>query len=196
MLDKEPLSFPSRNRLTYDPGIPDRQLWAIGMVIVQWSMTEYFIEMNTRHLIGDDQGVIEEYKKVRNFQQGLAFWKTQLELKSQDPFRTHLLNLIPRIQALSSQRDDVAHRLWGGGLEGASRRAEGLPTTDAGLMPNPGEKSKATEGLIPFTWRADFQRLRRMATEISELNRDLLLSLTLPNAAHGHADTGGQVGPR
>ena len=195
MLDQEPLSFPSRNRFVYDPGISDRQLWAIGMVVVQWSMTEWFIDMSIRNLIGADQGALEEYEKVRNFQQSVAFWKAQLDLRSQDPFRSNVLFLIPRVQALNSQRDEVIHRLWGGGMEANSPSAAGLETTDAGLMPNAGEKlkTKAKDGLIPFTWNATFSRLRRMATEMATLNRDLLASSFLPNAAHGYVDTGGQV---
>jgi hypothetical protein len=190
MLDKEPLAFPSRNRFVYDPGIPDRQLWAIGMVVVQWSMTEWFMDMSIRNLIGPDQYVLEKYKKVRNFQQSVVFWKTQLELRSQDPFRSHMLSLIPRVQALSSQRDEVVHRMWGGGMEANSPSAAGLETADAGLMPNAGErlKTNAKDGPIPFTWNATFSRLRRMAADMATLNRDLLASSFLPNAAHGYVD--------
>ena len=190
MLDEAPLSFPSRNRFVYDPGIPDRQLWAIGMIVVQWSMTEWFIDMSTRNLMGNDPGVIDEYRKIRGFQQNVAFWKTQIEMKTQEPYRSYMLRLVPRVQALNSQRDEVVHRLWGGGMEGNSPSAGGLETTGAGMMPNPGEKlkTKAQQGPIPFSWNADFSRLRRMATEIATLNRDLLMGTTQFNAAHGYVD--------
>ena len=36
----EPFIYPFRHPFPFDPGIPNRQLWAIGMVVVQWSMTE------------------------------------------------------------------------------------------------------------------------------------------------------------
>ncbi len=52
MLDKEPLSFPSRNRFNYNPGVPDRQLWTIGMVVVQWGMTETIIQNQIQVFIG------------------------------------------------------------------------------------------------------------------------------------------------
>jgi len=186
MLDKEQLSFPSRNRFVYDPGISDRQLWAIGMVVVQWSMTEWFIDMSIRNLIAGDQSLIKEYEKVRKFQSVVAFWKTQLELKTNEPFRAHMLALVPRVQALSSQRDEVVHRMWGGGMEANSPSATVLESADAGLMPHAGEKTKASaqEGPIPFTWKADFQRLRRMAAEMAALNQDLLSSSFLPGTAH------------
>jgi hypothetical protein len=197
MLDKDPLSFPSRDRFVYDPGIPDRQLWAIGMVVVQWSMTEWFIDLSIRNLVGANQRVLDEFKKVRNFQQTLVFWKTQIELKGEEPFRSNTLSLIPRIQALSSQRDEVIHRMWGGGMEANSPSAQGLPTSDAGLMPNADEKLKtnAKEGPIPFTWNATFSRLRRMATDMADLNRDLLQAAIMAGPPHGYVDIGNQVGP-
>jgi hypothetical protein len=194
MLEKEPLSFPSRTRFTYSPGISDRQLWAIGMVVVQWSMTEYLIDIDARKLIGNDKENLAEYQRQRNFQQLLGFWRAQIEAKRGEPLRTQLIGIIPRIQALSSQRDEVVHRLWGGGLESTSWEAGGAgPTTDAGLMPNLDEKMKRTEGLIPFTWHATFARIRRMAIEISTLNRDMLVLLMLPPAAspRGDAEAGG-----
>src|ERR1700730_5751026 len=115
MLDNEPLSYPSRNRYVMDPGIPNRQLWAIGMIVVQWSNAEWFIDMSTHHLMGDDKALLQEYKNLRNFKQSLAFWATLVERKTDDPYRSYMLAIVSRIQALSSQRDEVIHRLWAGG---------------------------------------------------------------------------------
>jgi hypothetical protein len=181
VLDKEPLSFPSRTRFTYNPGVSDRQLWALGMIVVQWSMTEQLIDMNARKLVGDDGDLLAEYNRQRRFQNVLAFWRTQIELKCSDPQRSQLQAIIPRIQALSSQRDEVVHRMWGGGYESMSSEPGPLtPSTDGGLMPKAGEKLRKTEGLIPFTWHATFSTLRRIAREMAELNKDLLVIIMLP----------------
>ena len=186
-----PLVFPSRNKYAYDPAVSNRQLWAIGMIVVQWSMTEWFIDMNTRNLIGNDQDVLDEFKKQRNFQNRLDFWQAQIGLKAKEPHRSKLLSLIPRIQSLNTQRDEVVHRLWAGGMEGSSPSSAGLESNDAGLMPKPGEKlkTKASEGPIPFTWNATFPRLRRMATEMADLNRDLLQASVMAGPPHGYVDT-------
>ena len=120
MLDNEPLSYPSRHRYVMDPGIPNRQLWAIGMIVVQWSNIEWFIDMSTHQLVGDDKALLQEYKNLRNFKQSLAFWATLVERNTEDPYRSYMLAIIPRVQALSSQRDEVIHRLWGGGMEAES----------------------------------------------------------------------------
>lgn len=195
MLDKEPLYFPSRHRFAYDPGIPDKQLWAIGMIVVQWSMTEWFIDVSARQLIIGDDKARDEYAKRRNFQQRLDFWQVRVEQKTSEPWRSIALSYVSRVQALNSQRDDVVHRLWGGGMETNSPSSAGLETADAGMLPQPGEKfkSKSSDGLIPLKWNASFVRLRRMATEMATLNRDLLALAFLPGAPHGHVDRGGQI---
>lgn len=177
MLDQEPLNFPfrTRDRYPYDPGVSDRQLWAIGMIVVQWSATESFIESNTRNLIRGDDAAIDQYERLKGFKNALAFWKSQLEARGKEPSKTQLLNLFPRIQMLSSQRDHVVHKLWGGGMEQQSPNSEGHETTDAGMLLDQGTPIKGKGPLIPFAWHADFQRLRKMAGEMAALNRDLLL---------------------
>src|SRR5260370_38461943 len=125
MLDKEPLWYPSRNQFPTQPGVPDKQLWAIGMVVVQWSQIEWFMDMSTRQLIGDDQAVLAEYEKVRGFQLKLAFWKIQLELKGKDPARSNFLALVPRMQPLIIQQYVVILARWRGGMHGATLAAAG-----------------------------------------------------------------------
>jgi len=198
MLDNQPLSYPSRHRYVMDPGIPNRQLWAIGMIVVQWSNAEWFIDMSTHHLVGKDEELLGQYKKLRGFKQSLAFWVRLIELKTNDPYRCYILSLVPRIQNLNTQRDEVIHRLWGGGMESESPSAIGMETSDAGLLPNPGEKhhSKVRDGLIPFTWNATFDRLRRLATDLAYLNRDLFQSIMTDGSPHGFVDTNGQVTSR
>jgi hypothetical protein len=190
MLDKEPFVYPFRTPQNYpfDPGVSDRQLWAIGMIVVQWSMTETIIEDNTRKLIDGDASLLAEHTKLRGFQQRLAFWQTQTELKAQDSIKSRVLALVPTIQALNSQRDEVVHRLWGGGLESTSWGAGGeTPTTDAGMLPKANENIRSTGA--PMRWRATFPRLRRMAQEMATLNRDLFQILLLP-PTHGNVDVG------
>lgn len=184
MLDKEPLVFPSRapQQFPFEPGVPDRQLWAIGMIVVQWSMTETIVDDSIHALIAGDAKLMEEFRTRRNFQQKLVLWQTLLELRAIEPLRTNVAALMPILQALNSQRDDVVHRCWGGGLEETAMRASmeehPLPTTDAGMMPKITEKLPDTNK-APMRWLADFQRLRRMAREMAALNSRLFLVIFL-----------------
>ncbi len=181
MLDREPFIYPARapHKFPFDPGVPNKQLWAIGMIVVQWSMTEMIIESNSLLLIAGDADLLKEYRMRRNFQQRLVLWETLLELRGEEPAKSTARALIPTIQALSSQRDEVVHRSWGGGMEGDAWSSGGRgPTTDGGMMPKFGDKSPPDRA--PMKWHATFLRLKRMAQEMATLNRDLMVVLFDP----------------
>jgi hypothetical protein len=183
MMDNEPLVFPTRNSLRFDPAIPNRQVWAVGMIVVQWAALEVFIDTHIRKLVGGDKQVMEICGRIRGFQQLSDFWREQIEMKTADPERSRLLEMVMRAKNYSSQRDDVVHRLWGGGMDETSSAASGLPSHDGALMAKSGEqfKSSAKPGQMPFKWRASFQRLRQLAREIAALNRDLMFTLSPPH---------------
>jgi hypothetical protein len=185
MLDKEPLWFPSRNRFNYNPGVPDRQLWAIGMVAVQWSMTETLVEQQIQNFIRNDPALLEQYKKVRSFRSTLDFFQTQIELKAQEPLRSLAFAFVERIRNLSSQRHEIMHRVWGGGMqEGSGNNPESHPTTDAALLRQPGDKPKKTkseDGRANLHWRLTFSGIRKVATDIATLNRDLFMLFSDPS---------------
>jgi hypothetical protein len=189
MLDDEPLCYPPRGRYPFDPAVPDKQLWATGMIVVQWSAAEYFIELDTLKLINKDEAVLAEFKKIRNFQQRLAFWEGLLKPRGTDSEHKRLIELLPTIKALSSQRDQVVHRLWAGGMERMSPSTETQETADAGMMPRAGfvfDKLSKSSPLLPFEWGASFIRLRRMAQEMAQLNVALLSArFAMPGPAHG-----------
>jgi hypothetical protein len=180
MLDKEPLWFPSRNRFAHNPAVPDRQLWAIGMIVVQWSMTEFLIGQQIRLLLAEDPALSAEHNKLRNFQQRVDFWQTQIETKRQEPIRSQVLALIVRIRSLNTDRDEVVHRLWGGGMQAGSWNAEDHPTMDAALLRKPGDKfkTKSTDARATISWKMTFSRLRKIAVDMAGLNRDLLFTFS------------------
>jgi hypothetical protein len=68
----EPLVYPSWNSLAFKPGITNRQLWAIGMVVVQWSMTEMIVDSKIQSLVGWDKELGKEAAKQRHFQSKLG----------------------------------------------------------------------------------------------------------------------------
>jgi hypothetical protein len=147
------------------------------MVVVQWSMTEVLIEQQIRADIQDNAELQTEYSKLRNFQQKMDFWQTQIELRAQEPHRSEAVALLTRIRNLRAQRDEVVHRLWGGGMqEGSWSNPENHPTTDAALLLQPGDKPKKTksdDARATLSWRLSFNGVRKIAVETATLNRDL-----------------------
>jgi hypothetical protein len=178
MLNNEPMWYPSRNRFDFNPAIPDRQLWAIGMVVVQWGMTETLVEQQIHNFIHSDLDLLAEYKKVRNFRETLNFFQTQIETKAAEPLRSNASVFVGRIRNLASQRHDIMHRLWGGGMPQDSwNNPENLyPETDAALLRQQGDKPKKTkseDGRANLHGRLTFNDIRRIATQIATLNRDI-----------------------
>ena len=183
MMETEPLVFPSRRYYPLDVGIADRQLWAIGMVVTQWGMTEFIREQEISSLIGEDVLLAAQYKKERSSQQKTRFWKTLIETKKQEPDRTKWLDFATRFETLNNQRDDIVHRLWGGGIQSKSWGAPaGVETTDAALHRNHVEKikTKSTDARANLRWRLSFGGLREIARNIAQLNNDLLASWLPP----------------
>jgi hypothetical protein len=186
MLDQEPLWYPSRGPL--NPGISNRQLWAIGMIVTQWGMAEFIRNQNIVNLIGDDQNLTAEYKSIRNSEQRTEFWKGLIEAKCQEPERTQHLDFIVRFQMLNDRRDHIVHRMWGGGIEadtlGAPIEAR---TTDTGLHRTRDEKkkTKSKDARANFSWRLGFGDLRKIANGIAQLNQDMLISWLPPDQRTG-----------
>lgn len=173
-----------------NPAVPDRQLWAIGMVVVQWGMTEFLREQITFNLMGDDAVLLEEYKRQRSSVQKTAFWKQLVIQKMQEPDRSKYLDFVRRFETLNNQRDDIIHRLWGGGMQPGSLGApEEATTTDAALHRNRDEKmkTKSTDARANLRWRLTFSGLREIARNMSHLNSDIFTSFLPPGTPLGVA---------
>jgi hypothetical protein len=170
--------FPSRVGYFFDPAVPNRQMWAIGMVVAQWSMTEMMMHNSAQKLTGEKTPLWEEYANQASFRHHLRFYKNLVETKVREPKRTRFLSVVAEIQRLKSQRDRVMHQPWGGGMEGDSPSSEGIhPTTDARIIPGHFQNPE---------WNLDFARLRQLARELSLLNgkfaeMTLLLDTTEPS---------------
>jgi hypothetical protein len=186
MLDQEPLWYPSRG--PFNPGVPDRQLWAIGMIVVQWGLVELIREQSIYNLIESDQKLIEEYKRLRNSTQITKLWKTLVEIKMQEPERASNLAFVTRFEALNNQRDDIVHRMWGGGMEAGTLGApDDAQTTDAAMHRNRDEsmKTKSTDARRNLRWRLSFSGIRKIAHSIAQLSQDILMSWLPPGTPPG-----------
>src|SRR5580704_13240500 len=76
-----PSVFPSRHRFNYDVAIPDRQLWAIGMIAAQWGMVEFTVRMHTLKLCGNDNAIKVQYDAQPDFSTMSKIWQTLVEEK-------------------------------------------------------------------------------------------------------------------
>lgn len=70
------------------------------------------------------------------------------------------------------------HRLWGGGMPEDSWSNPGniYPETDASLLRQGGDKPKKTkseDARAMLHWQLNFNGIRKIATDIATLNRDI-----------------------
>jgi hypothetical protein len=184
MLDQEPLWYPSRGPL--NPGVPNRQLWAIG--VVQWGMLELIREQSIYGLMEDDAVLIEGYKRQRNSEQKNRFWKALVEANLQEPERSKNRAFITRFETLNNQRDEIVHRMWGGGKEaGTPGTPGGVQTTDAAMHRNRDEniKTKSTDARRNLRWRLSFSGLHQIAHKMAQLSQDIFASWLPPGTPPG-----------
>ncbi len=178
MLENEPLSFPSRHTYPMNPAVPDRQLWAIGMVVVQWSMVEFLVMQHVRDLSKGKTTVLQELNEARNFKQIVQVWREQFDHLPPDE-NARLQNLSERVLNLSAQRNELIHRAWGGGMQQGSWSAEGFDTTDAKLLKKPGDRIDPNGGAkSTISWDLTFNGIRKIAVQIAQLNSELMMIAT------------------
>ena len=166
---KEPLNFPSRHSFPHNPGISDRQLWAIGMIVIQWNMLEMLMHDHVRYFTRDDRELAKEYEQQKSFKHQRQFWQKQIETKLKDPKRTQLLALNDRIKVVKAQRDKIIHNLWGGGMQAGTPYSENY-TTDAQIL---GSMHAWGAG----KWRLTFQELRKIGRNLATVNYDMFAAL-------------------
>jgi hypothetical protein len=188
MMDKEPFLYPSRDRFPFNPGVPDRQLWAIGMIVVQWGTTEFLRDQIIFNLIESDTSLSSKYNGLRASNQKTVFWQELVRSKMREPDRSKYLDFITRFQRLNNQRDDIIHRQWGGGMQPASYGAPAdAEVTDAALHRHRDEriKTKSTDARANLRWRLSFIELRATARDMAALNSDIFISFLPPGSEIG-----------
>jgi hypothetical protein len=160
-----PSVFPSRHAYSFDVAVPDRQSWAIGMVAAQWGTVELLMRIHVHKLVGRDDATLKaQFDAQADFRHKRELYQTLVEERiTAQPQRSIVLALIEDIKRLKHERDRVMHASWGGGMEGSSPSADGLPTTDGEILGSP---------LLPGpSWKLSYSRLRKIATDLAELNR-------------------------
>ena len=146
-------------------------------------MLELIREQSTYNLMGNYAKLIEEFKRQRNSEQKTKFWKTLVETKMREPERAKNLAFITRFETLNNQRDEIVHRMWGGGMEAGTVGAPAdVSITDAGMHRDREEKmkTKSFDGRRNLRWRLSFSGLRQIAHNMAQLSQDIFTSWLSP----------------
>ncbi len=144
--------FPSRQQFKFQITPSDRQLWAIGVVAVTWTLIENEMQMVVSGLCRDDPESLATFEKTRSFKIRLGLLKAMVEQKMASPHKENFLALIQETKATQQLRDRIIHGIWG----------DEAP----GTLASPFNWAKPYQ---PFEWKLDFGGIKKVALRIDGL---------------------------
>lgn len=144
--------FPSRQQFKFQIAPTDRQLWAIGMVAVTWTLIENIMQLVASGLCKDDAEALTKFEQTRSFKIRLELLKAIIEQKMASPHKEVFLALVQETKATQQLRDRIIHGTWGG-------EEQNSPVSPFNWMkPHP-----------PFQWKLDFGGIKKVAIRIDGL---------------------------
>ncbi len=150
--------FPSRKDFSFQVAPSDRQLWAIGMIVVQWSSLEMLLGVATEALLRDDEEQLEAFRSDRSTKGRLDTLQNLVSGEFAQPHRDRFLALIRETRDAQFLRDRVAHGSWS--------------SAEQVVLEDP-EARSAFSWLgprHPFEWKLTFGTLKELALRIESLN--------------------------
>ena len=105
----------ARKKFRMDVAPSDRQLWAIGMVCVQWSSIESLVKVFVHALTDVDDPDDPDRKRfdaTRAMATRLDQWQELTAERVQPPWAAQLLALINETRQLQDLRDKIIHGAW------------------------------------------------------------------------------------
>lgn len=146
--------LPSKDKFKFQVAPSDRQLWAIGLVVVTWTHIEQLIQVVAHSLTTETSPERIEFNQTRAFKLRLDQVKAIIEAELRPPYRETFLNLVAETRITQDLRDKIVHNSWGGG---------GTDGSDARGVFNWSKPRPA------FDWKLDFGGIKAVAVRIDAL---------------------------
>ena len=159
--------FPSRKKFRFHVTPSDQQLWAIGMVAVQWTLLEGHIKVIAHGLYGNDAAARAEFDRMLVFRHRLRMVRDLIERKIMAPFKTDLLAIVDRMGSLAGERDKIIHGTW-------SSNKPLHPEMDVTPFNEATEVSGTAKPKPAFEWKLTFDRILDTALKIDTVSFDLM----------------------
>lgn len=150
----------------------DRQLWAIGMVAVQWSGLELSVRMFVYGLTATDQPARGRFDATQNTKRRLDQFYALVDERMMEPPRTNLLALIDRIRGVQAERDKIIHGAW-----------ESNPVNYQD--PDWARSFGLANPKPPYEWKLTFAKINDVARKIDGLNYELMAGILSLGGAEG-----------
>ncbi len=152
----------ARKKFSFQVAPSNRQLWAIGMVAVQWAAIEQWMNLIVIGLTHDAPEVREEYGKTWSFSARIDFWELLAQTHVIEPWRTKMLAAINETRQVQELRDKIIHGTWG---DKKASSTIGNPVAD--------RVSNWSKPHHPFEWKADYGTILKVALRVDALHQML-----------------------
>lgn len=153
--------MPSRKDFRFHVVPSDRQLWAIGMVVVQWSLVETMMTIFVHGITAEDESAREKFDATHSSGPRLDQWQELTSKRVMEPWRTQILATINETRQVQELRDKIIHGTWA--------------DTENAPVANP-----EAEGPFnrlpphhPFKWKLTFGDIKKVALRIDALHHSM-----------------------
>jgi hypothetical protein len=156
------LTDTARKRFKFQVAPSDRQLWAIGMVAVQWTTVETYITIFGHALTESDTPERQIFDQTRAMSIRLDQVEALGQQKLLPEWQGRFFALINEARQVQELRDKIIHGMWGG------KENSSLETTEAH------GPSKFGKPNVAFSWKLNYGDILKVARRIDELQYQLI----------------------
>lgn len=147
---------PNRKRFRTDIVPSDMELWAIGMIVVQWGQLEAWIDLFMDKIFGASYSSVPPLP----FKDKLKEWKRITIERVPEPQQSQLLSIIQNVGEVQAHRDKVVHGQWGSQWKQAESASSGeIATVGRDFGPR-----------RHFHWKLNYAGLINIADQIDGLS--------------------------
>lgn len=170
----------ARKKFQFNIAPSDRQLWAIGMVVVQWSSVEQMVKVFVHSFTDEnesDDPVRKEFDLTRSLASRLDQWEKLTKQYVQADWLQPMLDLINETRHLADMRDKIIHGAWSDKENALTAAHEAHGPFSWG---KPGH---------PFSWKLDYGGILKVALRIDQLQYQMFqLALKASGVGNSGAD--------
>lgn len=159
----------ARKKFRFNPAPSDRQLWAIGVVVVQWAAIEEMVKVFV-HSFTDKKNPNDPLRKqfdaIRPMQKRIDVWEDLSKVGLKPEWVRSMLEIINETRNIQDLRDKIVHGTWGD----KKTVEQGADTHGPFSLGKPGH---------PFDWKLDYGGILNVAVRIDHLHARMFdLALT------------------
>jgi len=152
----------ARKKFRFQVQPSDRQLWAIGMVAVQWTGIEFMLTSCAQGLTDDGEPERTKLDSTRAMDARLDQFEELVKKRVLPDWQKRLLELTNEARQVKELRDKIVHGMWG------SKQNSSAEETDAHGAFRWGKPQ------VPFNWKLDYGSILKVALRIDGLQYQLM----------------------